>query len=60
MEIRFLEPRSSVTERTELPRPLEPGRYRLLLSLLRDPDAPAAPGREPERLRAASNTFSVE
>lgn len=60
MEIRFLEPRSTVTERTELPQALERGRYRLLLSLLREPDAPAAPGTQPDRLVAASNTFSVE
>lgn len=60
MEIRFLDPRSSVTERTELPRALERGRYRLLLSLLRNPDAPAEPGRQPERVLAPSNTFRVE
>lgn len=60
MEIRFLEPRATVTERTELPQSLDRGRYRLLLSLLREPDAPAAPGGQPDRLVAASNTFSVE
>lgn len=60
MEIRFLDPRTSVTERTELPGELAPGRYRLLLSLLRNPDAPAEPGQQPARVLAPSNTFSVE
>lgn len=60
MELRILEARSTVTARTELPRSLDQGRYRLLLSLLREPDAPAAPGGQPDRLTVASNPFRVE
>jgi hypothetical protein len=59
MEIRMVEPRSTKTDRTDLPGALEPGRYRLLISFLQEPEAGAAPG-EPRRVLAASNVFRVQ
>lgn len=59
MEIRMLEPHSTKTDRTDLPGALEPGRYRLLISFMQEPDAGAAPG-EPRRVVAASNVFRVQ
>lgn len=59
MEIRMLDPHSTKTDRTDLPGALEPGRYRLLISFMYEPDASGTPG-EPRRVLAASNVFRVQ
>ena len=59
MEIRMLDPHATKTDRTDLPGALEPGRYRLLISFMYEPDAGGTPG-EPRRVLAASNVFRVQ
>ncbi|HEU5174711.1 MAG TPA: hypothetical protein VFT96_08160 [Gemmatimonadaceae bacterium] len=59
MEIRMLDPHATKTDRTDLPGALEPGRYRLLISFMYEPDAGGTPG-EPRRVVAASNVFRVQ